>query len=250
MSIARIYSDQSRRVDWTVREKTDATLTITVTQNSSAFDLTSYTFIAEFFKIGATTPFLSLTQGSGVTNGTTTGIITLALTDTQLTINPDQYFWKLRTTSPTDYLWFNGQFVVNGYVWDGGSNYSTSVALTVAANNIDLSLVMALESSVSIQTVTSAATVTALSTNDYVDITAQDTGLTIANPSGTATNFHMIVYRIEDDGTPQTIAVGSQFRAMGTTIPTTTVAGKITMLVCVRHTADSKWDVVNVIQQA
>jgi len=105
-------------------------------------------------------------------------------------------------------------------------------------------------STVSIQTVTSAATVTALATNDYVDITAQAVGLTLANPSGTPTNFAMIVYRIEDDGNAQTIAVGSQFRRIAQDIPTTTVAGKITCIVVSWHPRDSKWDVVNVIQQS
>lgn len=102
----------------------------------------------------------------------------------------------------------------------------------------------------SIQTVTSAATVTALSTNDYVNITAQAEALTIANPSGTPSNFDMIVYRIEDNGTARAITFGAQFRAIGVTLPTTTVLGKILYLVTVYHSTDVKWDVVSVIQQA
>lgn len=102
----------------------------------------------------------------------------------------------------------------------------------------------------SIQTVTSAATVTALSTNDYVNITAQAEALTIANPSGTPDNFSIIVYRIEDNGTARAITFGAQFRAIGTTLPTTTVSGKIMYIVAIWHSGDSMWDVVNVIQQA
>ena len=104
-------------------------------------------------------------------------------------------------------------------------------------------------SSASIQTVTSAATVTALSTNDYVDITAQAEALTIANPSGTPTNFAVIVYRIEDNGTARALTFGSQFRKMAIDIPTTTVLGKILYIATCWHPVDSKWDVVNVIQQ-
>lgn len=107
-----------------------------------------------------------------------------------------------------------------------------------------------ISASTSIQTVTSSATVTALTTNDYVEITAQAEALTLANPSGTASNFDMIVYRIEDNGTARAITFGSEFRALGTTLPTTTVLGKIMYLVTVYHSTDIKWDVVSVIQQA
>jgi hypothetical protein len=102
----------------------------------------------------------------------------------------------------------------------------------------------------SIQSVTSAATVTALSTNDYVNITAQAEALTIANPTGTPDNFAIIAYRIKDNGTARAISFGSQFRAVGVTLPTTTVLGKIMYIVTIWHAGDSKWDVVNVIQEA
>lgn len=141
MSIAKIYSDQSRRVDWTVREITDATLTITVTDGGAAYNTSSTTFIAEVFKIGSTTALLTLSQGSGITNGGATGIITLSLTDTQLTLTPNEYFWKLRTTAPTDYLWLNGKFTVNGYTWDGGTDSTATIALTVGNNTISLELI-------------------------------------------------------------------------------------------------------------
>jgi hypothetical protein len=102
----------------------------------------------------------------------------------------------------------------------------------------------------SIQTVASAATVTALSTNDYIDITAQAASLFIANPTGTPDNFANIVYRIEDDGTARAISFDTQFRALGVTLPTTTVSGKIMYIFTIWHAGDSRWDVVNVIQQA
>ena len=143
MSVAKIYSDQSRRVDWTVREDTDATLTLTVTDGGSAYDLSSTTFVCEFFATNSSTPFLSLTQGSGLTNGGAAGTLVITLTDTQLNLSPNQYFWKLRTTAPTDYLWFNGIFTVNGYTWEGGTDYNVSVALTVANNEINVTLVSA-----------------------------------------------------------------------------------------------------------
>ena len=138
-----LHSDQSRQVNWTVREDTDATMTITCTQNSVAYDTTSYTFIAEIYKVGATSALITLTQGSGITNGGATGIITLSLTDTQLNLTPGEYWWRLRTTAPTDNYWFNGKFVVNGYVWDGSTNSEVSVALTIGATNISLAITIA-----------------------------------------------------------------------------------------------------------
>jgi hypothetical protein len=102
----------------------------------------------------------------------------------------------------------------------------------------------------SIQTVTSAATVTALSTNDYVNITAQATALLLGNPTGTPDNFATIIYRIEDNGTARAISFDTQFRALGITLPTTTVLGKIMYIVTIWHAGDSRWDVINVIQQA
>jgi hypothetical protein len=81
-----------------------------------------------------------------LTNGGAAGTLVITLTDTQLNLSPNQYFWKLRTTAPTDYLWFNGIFTVNGYTWEGGTDYNVSVALTVANNEINVSLVSAASS--------------------------------------------------------------------------------------------------------
>ncbi|MDE2434721.1 MAG: hypothetical protein KGM49_00540 [Sphingomonadales bacterium] len=77
------------------------------------------------------------------------------------------------------------------------------------------------------QTVVSAATVTPLFTNDFVTITAQAIGLTLANWSGTAVNGWGMVVRIKDNGTSQTIAYGSNYIAAdGVTLPGATTVGK------------------------
>lgn len=131
-----IKSDLSQQVNWVVREKTDCSLSLAITLSSVAYDIATYTFIAEFYKVGVATPFLSVNP----TNGGATGILTINLTDTQLTIIPDQYFWKLKTTAPTDNLWFQGVFTVNGYIWDGASNSTTTVALTIGVTTLNVSL--------------------------------------------------------------------------------------------------------------
>lgn len=101
-----------------------------------------------------------------------------------------------------------------------------------------------------VQTVSSAATVTPTFANDQVNITGQAVGLTLANPSGTAIDSWGIVIRIKDNGTARTIGYGTQYRAIGVTLPTTTVANKTIYLGMEWNAADNKWDVIAVKQEA
>jgi hypothetical protein len=101
-----------------------------------------------------------------------------------------------------------------------------------------------------IQAVTSSATVTPTFSNDQVNITAQAVGLTLANPSGTAVDGWGIVIRIKDNGSSQSIAYGTQYRAVGVTLPTATAAGKVHYLGCVWNAAATKLDVLAVAQEA
>lgn len=104
--------------------------------------------------------------------------------------------------------------------------------------------------SVKIQTVASSATVTPTFANDLVDITAQAAGLTLANPTGTIKNGWGIVIRIKDNGTARSITYGSEYRALGVTLPTTTVISKTLYLGMVYNSGATKWDVVSVCQEA
>ena len=97
-----------------------------------------------------------------------------------------------------------------------------------------------------VQTVTSSATVTPTSTNDVVTITAQAEGLTLANPTGTFLEGQSLIIRIKDNGTARTIGYGSGYRAIGVTLPTTTVINKTTYLGCIWNATDSKLDIIGV----
>lgn len=101
-----------------------------------------------------------------------------------------------------------------------------------------------------IQSVTSSATVTPTFSNDQVIITAQAAGLTLANPTGTALDGWGIAIRIKDNGTARTIGYGNQYRAVGVTLPLTTVISKTVYLGCIWNAADTKLDVVAVAQEA
>jgi hypothetical protein len=101
-----------------------------------------------------------------------------------------------------------------------------------------------------VQTVASSATVTATSTNDIVTITAQAVGLTLANPTGAFVEGQSLIIRIKDNGTARTIAYGTNFRAIGVTAPTTTVANKTTYIGCIYNSTDTKFDIIGVCTEA
>lgn len=97
-----------------------------------------------------------------------------------------------------------------------------------------------------IQTVASAATVTPTFSDDIVLITAQAAGLALANPTGGAIDGLGMVIRIKDDGTARAISYDTQYRAIGVTLPTTTVISKTMYLGMIFNNTDTKWDVLAV----
>jgi hypothetical protein len=101
-----------------------------------------------------------------------------------------------------------------------------------------------------VQTVTSASTVTPTFSNDIVDITALAAACQLLNPTGTAiANLGMVV-RIKDNGTARALTYDTQYRAVGVTLPTTTVISKTVYLGMIWNGNATKWDVVSVGQEA
>ena len=94
-------------------------------------------------------------------------------------------------------------------------------------------------------TTASSATLTAASTNTSYHVTALATNATIAAPSGTPVDGHKLVYRFKDDGTARTLTWNTIFRAIGTTIPSGTSAGKVMYVGTIYNDQDSKWDVIS-----
>ena len=56
--------------------------------------------------------------------------------------------------------------------------------------------------------------------------------------------------RIKDNGTARTIAFGNNYRAIGITLPTTTVISKTMYLGIIYNSTDGKWDVLGLNQQS
>lgn len=119
-----------------------------------------------------------------------------------------------------------------------------------ADKQVTAALLTALARIPSVQTVASSATVTPAFGNDLVTITAQAAALTIANPTGTAIPGMGMVIRIKDNGTARAITWGTQYRGIGVTLPSTTVATKTTYVAMIYNATDTTWDVVAVGTQA
>lgn len=107
--------------------------------------------------------------------------------------------------------------------------------------------------SVSVQSVASAATVTPTSDNNIVVITAQAAALTMAIPTGTPVQGQTLMIRIKDNGTARAITWttgAGGYRAIGVTLPTTTVINKTTYIGLIYNSTDSRWDAIGVATEA
>ncbi len=87
-------------------------------------------------------------------------------------------------------------------------------------------------------------------TNDIYDLTALATNATFGVPSGTPVNGQTLIIRIKDDGTARTLAFNAIYRAIGVTLPTTTVVGKTIVMGLMYNSAASKYDVLGVCIEA
>ena len=105
-----------------------------------------------------------------------------------------------------------------------------------------------------IGTVASSATITPTGDDsDQYNVTALATPATIAAPSGTPTDGQKLVLRIKDNGTARALTwttTSGAYRAVGVTLPTTTVLSKVVYIGCIYNAQDTFWDVVAVAQQA
>lgn len=89
---------------------------------------------------------------------------------------------------------------------------------------------------------------------DQQSFSALANALTINADAGTPTDGQRAVFRIKDNGTARaltwTTGVSKGFRAVGATLPTTTVINKTVYVGCIYNIADARWDAVAVAQEA
>ena len=94
-----------------------------------------------------------------------------------------------------------------------------------------------------------------ISTYDQYVVTALANALSFpASTTGTPLNGNKMIIRIKDNGSAQTISWtttgGGSYRAIGVTLPTTTVISKVLYIGCIYNSTESYWDVVAVNLQA
>jgi hypothetical protein len=165
------------------------------------------------------------------------------------TANADKLF--ICTTNAPITLGSTSLTFINPFAGLGGGDLVSTNNLSDVANAATARSNLGAQSrSPAIQSVSSSATVTPTFADDQVEITAQAAGLTLANPTGTAIPGLGISIRIKDNGTARSISYGTQYRAIGVTLPTTTVISKTLYLGMIFNNADTKWDVVAVAQEA
>lgn len=77
---------------------------------------------------------------------------------------------------------------------------------------------------------------------DEVQRLSANGSITINNPTGTPTEGQPLVIRIRDNNTSRSISFGSNFRAIGSALPTNTTANKLIYIGCLWNSGDGKWD--------
>lgn len=85
---------------------------------------------------------------------------------------------------------------------------------------------------------------------DRYTVTALAAAMTINAPSGTPTDGQKLIIRIKDNATARALTWNAAFRAIGVTLPTTTVISKTMYIGCMWNSADSKWDATAVAEEA
>jgi hypothetical protein len=196
--------------------------------------------------------------GTGVATSTGTGNVVLSTSPTLVTP-------VLGAASATSITAALGAVGTPSYTFTGDTNtgiFSPSADAIVFATGgveavrIDSSGNVTLSDKIipNVQSVTSAATITPnANTDTQVSVTALAVPATIASPTGTASDGQSLVIRIEDNGTARALTwtTGSgAYRAVGITLPTTTVATKVVYIGCKYNSTDLRWDAIALSQEA
>lgn len=100
-----------------------------------------------------------------------------------------------------------------------------------------------------VTTTDDATAVIDVDVTDQYQLTAVANATTIST-TGTPTNGQKLVIRLKDAGVGKALTWDAVFRAVGVTLPTTTVANKTHYIGCIYNSADSKFDCVAVVAQA
>jgi hypothetical protein len=153
-----LVTDHGQDIKWVVYRNGVNTFTITHTLSGSAHNISSLTYTLNIRKIGSSTNVLQLTQGSGLTNGGSSGILTITLTAANIStyLPASEYFWELSYTSGgSTYREFEGLLSIQSQL--NSESSATSLSATVS-----LAGVSNISATVSLGGVTSSSIASAL----------------------------------------------------------------------------------------
>lgn len=224
--------------------------------------------------VGTESDWLLSLEGADGTNGTngTNGaraLMAISYENTNYTLQTGTLNLLVNPSYPLINLgWVQGTRI---RVWNSATAYMEGVVTSTISNpqssniSVDIDYVVGSGSPSSwyvsvagdlgngnakVQTVTSSTVVTPTATNDLVTITAQASALTLANPTGAFSEGKSLMIRIKDNGTARGIVFGSNYRAIGITLPSTTVINKTLYLGIIYNSTDGKFDVLGLNQEA
>jgi hypothetical protein len=101
-----------------------------------------------------------------------------------------------------------------------------------------------------VSTATTASLTPDISAADQYNVTALDTALTINAPIGTPVDGNKLMIRLLDNGTTRALTWNGTYTVIGTTLPTSTTANKMSYIGCIYNAANTRWDVIAVTTQA
>lgn len=100
--------------------------------------------------------------------------------------------------------------------------------------------------------VTTSGSITPSGAVDQFNIIGLTGAVTILAPAGTPVDGQKLILRLKDNGTARGITwttTSGAFRAVGVTLPTTTVLGKNTYIGCIYNATDAFWDALANVQE-
>lgn len=138
-------------------------------------------------------------------------------------------------------------FTSNGAgVWTVAQGRLTLTSLNTATATLTNKRVTARVTS----TASSATPTPNADTDDQYQLTALAAAATFAAPTGTPTDGQPLIIQIKDNGTARTLAWNAIYRAVGVTLPTTTVVSKMLYVGMRYNAAAVKFDVLAVATEA
>jgi len=133
-----------------------------------------------------------------------------------------------------------------GDVIFGSTSGNVGIGTTTPSEKLQVSGNISVTGSVipNTQIISSSVSVTPTYGNDLVAITGLSTNVTINNPTGTWPEGKDLTIRIKDNGVARTITWDTKYRAIGVTLPNTTIASKTTYIGLIYNSIDDKFDVI------